>query len=302
LITVSTREFEAKYAQRDVRRDYAATVVAATDGAGVALYVNGIGMTRLTSIAKVMVHLPLAHLAEPPRHALVVCFGMGTSFRSSVSWGVPTTVVDLIPSVPALFPYFHADAERVLAAPGARVVVDDGRRFLERSVEPFDLVTIDPPPPIEAAGSSLLYSIEFYDVIKRRLAPGGIVQQWLPGGDPAIFTAAAKALLVSFPHVRAFRSIEGWGIHFLASMEPIPVLDAAALASRLPPDAAVDLVEWFPKTQPVAWFQQILTREFDPSDLVELAPGTPVLTDDRPVNEYFFLRWWSGARRWVQPG
>jgi spermidine synthase len=301
LIALSTQEYEAKWPERTVLRDYAATVVAATDDMGPALYVNGIGMTRLVSIAKVMVHLPLAHLAQPPRHALVVCFGMGTSFRSSVSWGVPTTVVDLIPSVPALFYYYHSDAERVLSAPGARVVVDDGRRFLERSVELFDVVTIDPPPPVEAAGSSLLYSIEFYDVIKRRLAPGGIVQQWLPGGDPAIFTAVAKALLISFPHVRAFRAIGGWGVHFLASMQPIPALDAAALANRLPPEASADLVEWSPNSRPAQWFEQLLAREIDPTDLVKLVPGTPALADDRPVNEYFFLRWWSGKRPWVQP-
>jgi len=302
VIALSTQEFEAKYPQREVRRDYAATVVAATDEMGVALYVNGVGMTRLSPTTKLMVHLPLAHLPHPPRHVLVVCFGMGTSFRSSVSWGVPTTVVDLIPSVPALFPYFYPDAERVLSAPGARVVVDDGRRFLERSVEPFDVVTIDPPPPIEAAGSSLLYSVEFYDTIKRRLAPGGIVQQWLPGGDAAIYSSVAKALLESFPHVRAFRSIAGSGVHFLASMEPIPVDDAAALANRLPPAAAADLVEWAPRSVPVEWFERVLALELEPSALIDLLPGAPALADDRPVNEYFFLRWWSGGRAWVPLG
>jgi len=266
------------------------------------LLVNGIGMTRLTSVAKVMVHLPLAHLSQPPRHVLVVCFGMGTSFRSAVSWGVPTTVVDLIPSVPALFPYFHPDAQRVLSAPGARVVVDDGRRFLERSLERFDVVTIDPPPPVEAAGSSLLYSREFYAVIERRLAPGGIVAQWIPGADPEILASVAKALQHSFTYVRAFHSIHGWGYHFLASMEPIPLRDAASLASRLPPEAAADLVEWLSNTTPAGAFARVLVSELAPSSLVREAPDTPALADDRPVNEYFFLRWWAGKRDWVPPG
>ena len=283
-----------------VRRDYAATVIAARDARGQPdLLVNGIGMTRLTTVAKLMVHVPLAHLASPPRHVLVICMGMGTSFRSSVSWGVPTTVVELIPSVPEVFPYFHADAARVLAAPGARVVVDDGRRFLERSGDPFDLVTIDPPPPVEAAGSSLLYSREFYRVIQRRLAPGGIVQQWFPGGDTAILSSIVKALRASFPHVRAFPSMFGWGFHFLASMEPIPVLDAAALASRLPPEAAADLVEFFPNAQPVDLIERMVRDEYDTSALADIVPDAPALTDDRPYNEYFFLRWLSGRRNWV---
>ena len=42
------------------------------------------------------------------------------------------------------------------------MVIDDGRRFLRRSETKFDLITINPPPQVEAAGSSLLYSREFY--------------------------------------------------------------------------------------------------------------------------------------------
>jgi spermidine synthase len=65
-------------------------------------------------------------------------------------------------------------------------VVDDGRRFLERSSEVYDIVIIDAPPPIQAAGSSLLYSREFYELLRRRLDSRGIVQQWIPGGEPIV--------------------------------------------------------------------------------------------------------------------
>ena len=51
---------------------------------------------------------------------------------------------------------------------------------LMRTDERFDVVTLDPPPPVEAAGSSLLYSVQFYNIVKKRLAPGGILAQWLP--------------------------------------------------------------------------------------------------------------------------
>jgi len=90
--------------------------------------------------------------------------------------------VDLVPSVPKLFPYFHQDAPQVVASPLAHVVVDHGRRYLERSTEIFDSIIID-PPPVPAAGSSLLYSVEFYDLAKRHLRNGGILQQWLPMGS-----------------------------------------------------------------------------------------------------------------------
>ena len=64
-------------------------------------------------------------------------------------------------------------------------MVDDGRRYLERTGEKFDVIAIDPPPPVNAAASSLLYSEEFYAAAKRHLQPGGILPQWLPGCDDA---------------------------------------------------------------------------------------------------------------------
>ena len=158
LLLLLARTYEEKFQPRQVRRDYAATVTAVGTGMEKRLLVNGTSMTVLTPITKMMAHLPLAFLPRPPRNALVIAFGMGTSHRSLLSWGIPATAVELIPSVPALFGYFHPDGPGLLASPRSRVVIDDGRRFLERSSEQFDVITIDPPPPVEAAGSSLLYS------------------------------------------------------------------------------------------------------------------------------------------------
>src|SRR6266478_176618 len=159
---------------------------------------------------------------------------MGTSFRSALSWNVPSTVAELVPSVPRLFGFYHPDGPALLVSPLARVEIDDGRRLLERSSKDFDLITIDPPPPVEAAGSSLLYSREFYEVARRRLRPGGILQQWFPGGEPTILVSITRALTESFSNVRVFRAIEGEGYHFLASDTPIPARTAADLAARLP--------------------------------------------------------------------
>jgi hypothetical protein len=68
-----------------VRRDSTATVVAANDHGHLRLIVNGQGMTYLTPITKMMAHLPLASLDHPPANGLVICFGMGTTFRSMAS-------------------------------------------------------------------------------------------------------------------------------------------------------------------------------------------------------------------------
>jgi spermidine synthase/MFS family permease len=294
-----TKDFETIYPEREVLRDSTATVIATGAGMQKRLITNGIGMTILTPITKMMAHLTLASLDHQPRNALVICFGMGTTYRSVLSWGISATAAELVPSVPRLFPYFHRDAERILQSPQSHLVVDDGRRFLERTTEKFDAIIIDPPPPVEAAASSLLYSDEFYAVAKQRLEPGGILQQWLPRGDEAVQASVAKALKSSFPYVAVYKSISGWGWHFLASTHPIPVRTASEMVARMPAAAVTDMMEWGPAATPVEQFQMVLSKEMTTDQLIDLSPSTPAMKDDRPINEYFALRGLlAGKNRW----
>jgi spermidine synthase len=286
----ASKGYEREYRGGIVLRDSTATVIAAGTGMTRQLLVNGYGMTSLTPITKMMAHLPLAFLNRTPQDALVVCFGIGTTFRSLHSWGIPVTAVELVPSVPRLFYYFHSDASEILSSPLSRVVIDDGRRYLERTTEQYDVITIDPPPPVEAAGSSLLYSEDFYSVIRRRLRPGGILQQWLPIGDAEDVAAVTLALRRSFPYVRVFAFGKNWGFHFLASDRPLPNRTASELAGRLPAAAATDLVEWDKQPDPEARFAHLLNYELPIDQLIAASPATPPLSDDRPINEYYLVR------------
>jgi spermidine synthase len=286
-----TRGEESRFPDARVRRDSTATVIVKGQGQGSALLVNGMSMTGLTPITKFMCHLPLGFLRHTPRRGLVICFGMGTSFRSMLAWGVDTTAVELVPSVPKFFAEFHPDAPRLLSSPRARIVVDDGRRFLDRTVDDYDVVMIDPPPPVEAAGTSLLYSREFYQSIRPHLVDGGILQVWIPGGEPGVVAAFTLALHDVFPCIRAFPSVEGWGTHLLASASPIADRTAAEMAALMPPAAQQDLVEWGPYPTAVEQLDAVLKGETT-LDFTALARRARPLTDDRPVNEYFLVRRW----------
>ena len=295
-LVFTQKSYEDQFGHGEVLRDNTATIVAMGEGRNKHLWVNGVGITGLTPITKFMAHLPLSFLDHPPKNALVVCFGMGTTYRSLMSWDIPVTAVELVPSVPRVFGYFHADGPALLRSPLSHVVIDDGRRYLERTYEQYDVITIDPPPPVQAAGSSLLYSKEFYAIIRRRLRPGGILQQWLPGGDPVVRASVARALKESFPYVRVFHSVEGWGYHFLGSESPLPNPTAAELAQRLPDKAATDFLEWGPETTPEGQFADVLKREISLDDLIQQAPTASALRDDRPVNEYYLTRRRGGIR------
>lgn len=286
-----TKDYEALYGDGVTLRDSTATVIATGQGMRKLLLVNGIGMTVLTPVTKMMAHFTATHLPEAPRNALVICFGMGTTFRSAMSWGIPVTVVELVPSVPKLFHYFHSDSAQLVASPRAHIIIDDGRRFLDRSKEKFDMIIIDPPPPIEAAGSSLLYSREFYSLVRDHLAPGGILQQWLFQGDDADRASATRSLLEVFPYVRVYASVFGdTGYHYLASVSPIPERRAKELVARMPSSAVSDMMEWGPARTPEEQYNLMLSHEISPKELIALSPEMPALDDDHPINEYNRLR------------
>src|SRR5437660_12527707 len=126
-----------------------------------------------------------------------------------MSCGIPVTAVELVPSVPKLFSFYHADAAELLRSPWSHLVIDDGRRYLERTPQQYDVIAIDPPPPVEASGSSLLYSKEFYTIAKRRLRPDGLLQQWLPGGDSVELASVARALREYCMYSRVFQYVVG---------------------------------------------------------------------------------------------
>jgi spermidine synthase len=277
----------------ETRRDYAATVVSAGEGLNKHLLVNGVDMTSLSPITKFMVHLPLALHTGKPDSALIVCFGMGTTYRSCLSWDIKTTAVELVPSVRDAFGFYYADAAQVLNNSKGHVVIDDGRRYLQRTHEKFDIIVIDPPPPPETAGSSLLYSKEFYSLAKQHLKTNGILQTWFPGEDVRVGQAIARSLKESFPHVRFFHAPLEFripGIHMLASMEPIQKLNPEQLAASMPAAAREDLLEWASSPDLPAYMTAVLSNELSVKEVIN--PRIRI-TDDHPYNEYFLLRRWG---------
>lgn len=268
------------------KADHTATVTFVDDRE---LAINGLrNVTRLVPATKMMAHLPLAFLPRRPENMLVICFGMGTTLRSAHSWGIPVTVVELVPSVPKLFGFFHDDAAEVLNSPDVRVVIDDGRRYLERSRGNYDVITLDPSPPMQATGTSLLFSKEFYAAAKKNLRPGGVLQTWCMWEDIPTINAVAAALRGSFAHVRVFAIMDMRGFHFIASDEPLDGRTADSLAQRLPPAAQKDLLEWNPGGSTKETFANLLGKEVSLEQLTP--PGGPVLSDDRAYNEYFLVR------------
>ena len=279
-----------------VYRDYTATTIAGELDGVKNLRVNGTAMTAQSPITKMMAHLPFALHGSPPRKVLVICLGMGTTYRSALSWGADVTVVELVPGVARALERFD-EREPAQRAGHGRVVIDDGRRFLARTAETFDVILIDPPPPAEQPASSLLYSVEFYELLKQHLNPGGIVEQWwgFPLTEVNLTLGMARSVDESFPYVRLFRAIDDptsriHGYHFICSLDPVPPMTPAEFLARMPEGARRDLQEWSAAPDPESEMQARLAQQLRLEFPRQHTPEWAMITDDRPLNEYFWIR------------
>lgn len=254
------------------------------------LLVNGMGMTIKVTDTKMMAHLPMM-LHPDPKDTLVICFGMGTTFRSALSHGERVTAVELVKEVFSTFEFFHGDAASVRANPKGRMVVNDGRNFLRLTRDKYDIITIDPPPPIDAAGVNNLYSKEFIELARTRLKPGGIMAHWIPFpgrgagvDDKESFNSLVATFADVFPYVIVKPGWNRVGLHVLGSDRSFEQPPEAVAARLNRSGVLADLREWDPV--PPEYF-----RSFE-----ALGPwwkeGQQIITDDRPSLEFYLLRTW----------
>lgn len=257
------------------------------------LWVGGTSMTLLTVDAKMMTVLPLIARPDSER-ALIVAFGMGTAFRTALIAGLRTDTVELVPSVPRMFPYYYDDAAEVLADPAGRVIIADGRNHLELVDERFDIIVTDPPPPIQSAGVSVISSLEYYIAGREHLSERGVMMQWTPYGTTAEeLKDHIRTFAQVFPHVVAVKGFAGYGFYMLGAMRPL-TLDPAQIESVLArPGILEDVSSSFdsPASSVEGWLALIEDRTWLVGDEVRAYAGDgPLITDDQPRPEYFLLR------------
>jgi spermidine synthase len=156
-------------------------VVADTADHARMLVIDGFSATDVSANSHYMVwmgRLPML-LHPDPKRALVICFGTGQTANAVRLEGPESLdIVELNPAVLRAAHLFDAN-HAVLEDPRVHPHVMDGRAWLRRTDHVYDVITLEPMPP-NFAGVNSLYSEEFYRFAAARLAPGGVVAQWVP--------------------------------------------------------------------------------------------------------------------------
>ena len=139
--------------------------------------------------------------------ALVIGLGTGTTLGTIAAY--PWQHVDVAEISPAIVEasrrYFADQSFHALDDPRVRLDLNDGRNVLLVANTPYDLVTIE-LTSVWFAGAASLYSHEFYELVQQRLAPGGILQQWvqLHHIRRRELATIVRTLRGVFPHVALF--------------------------------------------------------------------------------------------------
>ena len=245
------------------------------------LWVNGIGMTVLCNETKVMAHLPVL-LHPNPGNILVVCFGMGTTLRSAwTHQGLKCDAVELVPEAYDCFKYFHADGPAILADPRVRHFADDGRNFLLMRPQKYDIITMDPAPPLWSAGTVNLYTREFFEICRNRLTDQGIMMAWLPAGNFSECRMIMKTFSQVFPNAYVFGTS---GLYLIGFKGPGALSPERFYRADSDPAIVKDLTEY---NNNIPFPSKILDQLIlDPAQLAAFVMGANPVSDDHPYTEF----------------
>jgi spermidine synthase len=185
----------------------------------------------------------LGHLTtlvpSDPSSVLVIGMGAGvTAGAVSIDPRVDrVTIAEIESLVPEVVSEYFSDYNFGVATnPKVEIQIDDGRHYLLTTDETFDAITSDPLDPW-VKGAANLYTREFWELVRRRLNPGGVVTvfvQLYEAGTEAVKSEIAT-FLEAFPYGTIWANTlngRGYDLVLMGQVEPTRI-DIDALEERL---------------------------------------------------------------------
>ena len=235
-------------------------------------------------------HLPMLFHPEAKK-VLAIGLGGGFTLRALVHHSSPQaiTAVEIDPLVvETARRHFAAFNDRALEDSRVKVVQNDGRNFVDGTDEVYDIITSE-PPNIWVAGVSGLFTQEFYRSAAKRLAPHGVLCQWVPlyEMEREDFRIMLNTLTSVFPQVTFWQV--GTDVILLASKDPFQVELHEILAKLTQPGVQKDFDEIGLSLKGITDFlnQPVVRPDQVPAFLGRV---DVVNVDDKPVLEFSTAR------------
>jgi len=231
----------------------------------------------------VMLHRQIGHLPvllhPRPVHALVIGLGGGaTAGAVSLHPGLDVDLVELASGVVKGASWFSHINENVLSRPNVRLHVDDARNHLLLGRSRYDVITADVIQPTHA-GAGMLYSREYFTLARRALTDSGVMVQWIGLRSRLHYELIARTFQQVFPETSVWVN----GSLLIGSIRPLDI-EEAELADRFAAAALQPSLAAAGFRDP----ESLLGHHVASSeDLRRFIGAGPILTDDRPLLEYY---------------
>ena len=230
-------------------------------------------------------YLPLLLHAQP-RDVAVVGLGLGITLAATARYpGVETIrVIELSPDMVAAHRSLTELTNDILHNPKVRLRIDDGRNFMAMTDERFDIITADPVHP-RITGAGYLYTREYYEAIRARLRPNGVVTQWMPmyNVSPRSFDVAFRTFAAVFPNA-TFWYVRGHGL-FVATQQPTAISCRSLAANFDVPAVKADFAS-IAIESPAEFLGYLLMDREHVAAYLERTVARDINTDDNAFLEY----------------
>jgi spermidine synthase len=190
---------------------------------------------------RLLAHLPLL-LHPNPQRVAILGLGSGVTLGSALTHPISEALVlEISPEVVSASRFFDDENHRALEDPRTRLVVGDGRTHLALGREQYDVIVSEPSNPW-MAGIAALFTREFFEAARARLAPGGVLCQWAHTYDisQADLQSIVSTFLSVFPDGTLWM-IGDADVLLIGSTEPLDARVAAMPAAWRRPGVAEDL-------------------------------------------------------------
>lgn len=161
--------------------------------------------TRGMVVQRMIGHLPM--LFHPhARTAMNLGLGAGVSFGALGCHPLDhLEVVEIEPAVSVAARTWGPLNHHVLDNPRAILTFNDGRNHLLSTTNVYDVITSDPFEPV-VGGASHLFTVEHFAQARARLAPDGIMGQWIPMYEmsPEDYLTIVRSFVHVFPDTALF--------------------------------------------------------------------------------------------------
>ena len=227
--------------------------------------------------------LPLL-LHPSPKEALIIGLGSGITLGSVLSHPVENVdVVEIEKDVVEAARYFKDYNNNALEDKRTNIIIADGRNFLAATRQKYDVISSEPSNPW-LAGSSKLFTEEYFKLLKNSLKDDGIVLQWINmyAIDTNGIRSVIKSFIDVFPEVRAFGIPISNDLILFGSNKKIMLnsdeLEKKLKNEKIKKDLAKASIE-----EP---FELLARFYLDKKALIKISSAAPLNSDNYPYLEF----------------